>query len=232
MLHLSENSWNQTYAWHWPLDEYMPWTACQILPTKPILISFALWNTQRQSNLLTATVTETWLIILLHIIVQRRQQVPPVTRHCPRTTAPSKCLVIEPAHGDATTPAAMNTSPCYVTSIHVTPTTVPVDPRYYVAQGTTIYSVITDILFPPLPSTQGGPRLDAQNQTPLNAQSPDWPWHHPWSSRKTLTTSQKSRLHWIASILQLRWNMAWDLLTHRIVELPYAWAWPTQNLSG
>jgi len=177
-------------------DEYMPWTVCQIMPTKLILISSAKWNAQRQPNLLTATATETWPIILP--IEQRRQQAPLVTRHCPRTTAPLMHLVIEPAHGDVTTPAAMHTSPCYGTSIHFTSTTLPVDPRYYVAQGTTIYSVIMDILFPPLPSTHGSPRLDAQNQIPLNAQPPDWPWHHSQSARKTFTTSHKSKLHWIA----------------------------------
>jgi len=44
MVHLSSATWQATYAWNRPLDEYIPHTACQTLCSKPVLISYALWN--------------------------------------------------------------------------------------------------------------------------------------------------------------------------------------------
>jgi len=232
MLHPSADTWNQTYTWYQPLDEYMPWTACQILSTKPILISCAMWNMQRQLDLATATVTKTWPILLLHVIKQEKQLAPLATRQCPRAPTRQRCLVIKLAKGDVTTPTALQNSPSYGSSAHFTSPTMTVEPRFSVAPSTTIYSVIADFLFPYQPSTHGGPRIDTQNPIPLNAQSPHWTQHHPWSARKTPIMAQKSYLRWIASIIQLQWNMAWDLLTHWNVELLYIWSWPTQNISG
>jgi len=44
MMHPSSTTWNRTYAWNRPLDEYTPWIACQILASKPVLLSYAMWN--------------------------------------------------------------------------------------------------------------------------------------------------------------------------------------------
>jgi len=47
MLYPISDAWHPTYAWNWPLAEYMPMTACPLLQSKPALILLALWNDRR-----------------------------------------------------------------------------------------------------------------------------------------------------------------------------------------
>jgi len=44
MVHPSSSTWQAMYAWNRPLDEYIPHTVCQIFHSKPVFISYALWN--------------------------------------------------------------------------------------------------------------------------------------------------------------------------------------------
>ncbi len=46
MVHPTSATWNRTYAWNQPLDEYTPWIACQTLPSKPVLLSYAMWTSR------------------------------------------------------------------------------------------------------------------------------------------------------------------------------------------
>jgi len=50
MVHPISKTRTQTYAWNRPLDEYMPLTACHLWPSKPVLISYAMWNTRRHES--------------------------------------------------------------------------------------------------------------------------------------------------------------------------------------
>jgi len=51
MVHTSSAAWNWTYAWNRPLDEYIPWIACQTLPAKPVLLSYAMWTSRPPADL-------------------------------------------------------------------------------------------------------------------------------------------------------------------------------------
>jgi len=57
MVHLNDETWNRTYTWNRPLDEYTPATACRILSKKPVLISYAMWNAWSHSDSRTDSAT-------------------------------------------------------------------------------------------------------------------------------------------------------------------------------
>jgi len=178
--------------------------------------------------LTAATATKPWLTSLPYIIDHWQQSASLATGQFSRATAQSSS-VNKPGKGDITTPIAMHSS--YGIRTHSTSTILPINPRYLAPPGTTNYSAIMDMLFPQLRPTHGGPSIDRPDPIPFTTQSSRRPWQHPQSVRKPTIMSQKSYLHWIASIIQLKWNMAWDLLTHRNVELPYGWVWPAHTFA-
>jgi len=51
MVHTSSATWNWMYAWNQPLDKYIPWIACQTLPSKLVLLSYAMWTSWLPSDL-------------------------------------------------------------------------------------------------------------------------------------------------------------------------------------
>jgi len=57
MMHPSSTTWNQTHAWNQPLDKYIPWIACQTLSSKPVLLSYSMWNSWQHSDPMAATLT-------------------------------------------------------------------------------------------------------------------------------------------------------------------------------
>jgi len=57
MMHPSSTTWNRTYAWNQPLDKYIPWIACQTLSSKPVLLSYTMWNSRQHSDPMAATST-------------------------------------------------------------------------------------------------------------------------------------------------------------------------------
>ena len=227
MLHPPAENRNRTYAWYRPLDEYMPWTACHNWPVKPCLVSHAMWNSRRQSDLNVATATKprpsSWPDIIDH------WQQPPslATGKFSRVITKPNSSVNTPEKGDATTPVAIHAS--YGIRTNPTSLTLPINPRYSAPPGTAIYSAIMDMLFPKPTSTHGGPRTNTPEPIPFTTRFSHRPWHHPRLVRKRTIKSQKSFLHWIASIIQLKWNTAWDLLTHRNVELPDGWVRPAHT---
>jgi len=229
MLHLPAENRNWTYAWYQPLDEYSPWTACHIWPIKPCLISHAMWNSRQQSDLNAETATKPRPSLWPDIIDHWQQPPSLTTRKFSRAITQPNSSVNTPGKGDATTPVAIHSS--YGIRTHPTSLILPINPRYSAPPGTAIYSAIMDMLFPQPTPTHGGPSTNTPEPIPFNTRFSHRPWHHPRSVRKLTIKSQKSFLHWIASIIQLKWNTAWDLLTHRNVELPYGWVWPAHTFA-
>jgi len=116
------------------------------------------------------------------------------------------------------------------TTTHSAPTIMPVISRQTGSPGTTIYRLIVAILFPYPSLTHPGLRADVQHPIPTTIQSLHWPWHYPWSVKDKPAKSRKSCAHWIAAIIQLLWHTAWDLLTHRNVEISLIWVWPAHYI--
>jgi len=190
----------QTYAWDGHLANLLPWTSGQPDSTRvrPPLISYALWNIRRDEEVPT-TSTSADKQKSTDSVPKSQENPTPSPIKAPKQHARPKVFV------PVTESQQVETSK-----------KAQCQPRPICIMGKTIYSIMVALLFPIRTGNPQGPGIDTQHETSPPAQGT-----HQYNPLPTVLKPDMSHIsnhRRTIALLQLHWNTAWDLMTHRNVE--------------
>jgi len=210
-----------TYSWTGHLDNFLPWANDQSKRvTRPPLISYARWNIRRSQD--SSPLPPDEANNPLGPFYRSHASVAKATpQHTQELQQPETSHMFVTPIGNPMSPRGI--SPRQMTQKHhvsaIASTSEPhcsslIRNNMAAAMGYCLQSNNPDFEAPPLRQFLEGDR--------------HWNYHRP-SRQAQPVKSQKSCSRWTTAIIQRLWDTAWDLVTHRNVEILPSRVWPAHQ---